>query len=98
LSKLGHDKVDEIVDNATKLAQDKVEEGSSSLKPVIEGLLASRGEALGKTYEDEFEMGEKEPTGAESTQPVTLGQLQGMFGHALGGFQGPRAFGNPWYS
>ena len=51
--------VDEIVNNATKLAKDKVEGETSRLKPVLEGILASRGDALGKTYEEEFEGGEK---------------------------------------
>jgi len=83
------------VNNAAKLAKDKVEGETSRLKPVLEGILASRGDALGKTYEEEFEKEEK-PTPSESTQPVSL---QGMFGHMSDvGFQGPRAFGNPWYS
>ena len=98
LSRLGRDKIDEVVNNATKLAQDKVEESNFSLKGVIEGILAGRGEALSKTYEDEFEKGETEPTASESESTQPLGQLQGMFGHAPGGFQEPRAFGNPWYS
>lgn len=77
------------------MAKDRVGEESSKIKPLVDGLLASRGDALGKTYEEEFE-GEEQP---ESTQPVSVGQLRGMFGHMSDvGFQGPRAFGNPWYS
>ena len=60
------------------------------------GVIGERGNELASTYETEFEKG----TPAPAPPPDPLGGMRGLQG--LLGQQrmddGPRAFGNPWYS
>ena len=87
-------------DDVTNAFQAKVKRGIGSLGL---GVAENRGEALGTTYEEEFEADDKDKPRPTTDSPgllqtdADIRQLRGMFGH-MGSEPGPRAFGNPWYS
>ena len=86
-------KADELTAEATEGFRLKAKTAAQAMGM---GVIGERGNELASTYETEFEKG----TPAPAPPPDPLGGMRGLQG--LLGQQrmddGPRAFGNPWYS
>ena len=96
------EEVDRVTADATQAFRGKAK---AAAKAVGLGVAGERGELLGKTAEEEFEADKEDnpapappPTGLLQTD-ADIRQLRGLFAQRHSAMDdGPRPFGNPWYS